>query len=266
MLGTQDPPPDFESLTVKRLGLRVLAFLLVGAGQIVCRVKSVRMVRTQDVALNSQSLAKKLLGLRVLALKFIQGAKAAHGSESLWILFAEHPAIDIQRALELSPCLGVYAEIHVGLRNGVSNGGFHSRLLGEFAFDSLGGAVERSADLEIGIGLRLVGGAGLAQQIVLQKVVYGLGNGSFPIGADALPDTYGCRSDEHQNEGGSSDEADPIASEELARAIANTRRVSGHRLIAQIVPDVGRQLQGRGVAAFAIFLKSLQRDGVCIAA
>ena len=140
--------------------------------------------------------------------------------------------------------LRVYAEIHVGLADGVSNGDLDLGLLVEFPFDTLSGAVEYSADLEIGIGLRLVGGVSLAEQIILQEVVDCAGDGSFLIGADALPDAYDRRRDEHQSEGGSGDECDPIASGKLAGAIAEAGRVSGDRLVAQVAPDVGRHLQG----------------------
>ena len=59
------------------------------------------------MALNSQSLAKKLLGLSVLALIFIQGAKAAHGSESLFGSFSPSTLRSISSARSRLDAIGV---------------------------------------------------------------------------------------------------------------------------------------------------------------
>ncbi len=59
------------------------------------------MLGTQHAALDLQGLAEKRLGLGILALKQGSTSKAAHGFEGLRILCPQHPALQIQRPLQL---------------------------------------------------------------------------------------------------------------------------------------------------------------------
>jgi hypothetical protein len=68
-------------------------------------------------------------------------SEAAHGLECLRILCAQGAAVQIQGSLELPLGLRKQAEVQVGLANGVTNGGFHFRLLLKPAANAGGGAV-----------------------------------------------------------------------------------------------------------------------------
>src|SRR5581483_7696660 len=88
--------------------------------------------------------------------------------------------------------LGIEAERLVGVADRLPDRRFDERLAGELAADARGGAVERGAHLEIGIGLRvgtrLVADGGLREQIALQELVDRFGRCGLGVGAAALRD------------------------------------------------------------------------------
>jgi hypothetical protein len=80
--------------------------------------------------------------------------------------------------------------VGVNLSYGVANGGFHLRLVIELAGDAGSGAVQGGSDPKVGIGFgfrtRLIGSAGLSEQVIMQEVVNGLGDACFGVSAIAL--------------------------------------------------------------------------------
>ena len=178
--------------------------------------------------------------------------------------------MQFQRPLQLRPRLRVQPKVHVGLPDGVPNGSLHLRLPVELSRDPRRRPVQRRSHLQVRIGLgaraRLVGRAGLRQQIVLQKIVDRLGHRRFPVRADALPDADHRGRDEHQGEGAGGDQRRAVAARELAGTVGRRRRNRQHRFVPQIPPNVRGEIRGRAVAARPVLFERLQRDGVQVAA
>src|ERR1700729_3587463 len=143
------------------------------------------MLRTKHAALHLQGLAEERLGLSILPKKIGNLSQFDCGSEGLRVFSPQHLAAQIQCLLQLLARFRVQAEVRIRLSDGKTNSSFHLRLLFEPIPDALGRTVQRSPHLQVGIRFclwaRLFVGAGLRQQIVLQKVNYSLGSCSLGL-------------------------------------------------------------------------------------
>src|ERR1035438_9320954 len=143
------------------------------------------MLWTKHAALHLQGLAEERFGLGVLPKKIGNLSQFDCGSEGLRVFNPQHLAAQIQCLLQLLARFRVLAEVRIRLSDGKTNSSFHLRLLFEPISDALGRTVQRSPHLQVGIRFclwaRLFVGAGLRQQIVLQKIDYRMGSCSLGL-------------------------------------------------------------------------------------
>ena len=203
--------------------------------------------------------------------------EAEHGFDSFRVVRPEHPAAQCERLLQLLPSLRVQPEVVVRLPDGLANLGFHLRLLCEFAFDALGRAVQGSPYLQVRVRFCLRPGlfvcAGLGQQIVLQKIHYGLRGRSLGLGTylrsprpNRLPRADHNAYDQCQKHRKGSRYQHLVAPRELPQLIARARRLGRDGPVFQITPDISRQLRRRSVTPGFVFLQRLGGDGLDIPA
>ncbi len=147
--------------------------------------------------------------------------------------------------------------------------------------------VEQRPHADVGVGLHarvpLVHCAGVAQQVLLEKIAHPLGDSRLFVGPLLLPDHVvallrrppfglGCphrlpdadrRSRDH-DQGQRRRRRQPalVAPHELPQPIPRRRRPGRHRLVVEIVPNVHDQRVGGRIAAVTVLLQALHRDPV----
>src|SRR5262245_49838153 len=93
----------------------------------------------------------------------------------------ENPTMKVERAAGMGFGIGIGTKLLVRLADGQPNPRFDERRLVELSSDARGSPIERRSHLQIRIGCvvrpRLVVGARLRQQVVLQEFVDTVGDG-----------------------------------------------------------------------------------------
>jgi hypothetical protein len=116
-------------------------------------------------------------------------------------------------------------------------------------------------------------GAGLRQQIVLQKIDYRMGSCSLGLRVQLRSPRPNClpRTDYDAHDQCEEYRSDPryqhlVALRELSQLVAGAGRLGRNWTVFQIAPDIGGELHGRSVTPRFVFFESLGDDGLDVPA
>jgi hypothetical protein len=189
------------------------------------------MLRTQNPASGVENSLKDRLSLRVFTLRVERSTQGGLYRKGLRILIGQRVMSQHQRGFQLPAGLGIKSQLNIGVPHGLPNRSFDFGLAVEFAADFLRSPIQRRAHGEARVGLRLVVRAGLPQQVVLQKIVHRLRDGSFLLRTllcaprlDCLPRAGHHPKHQHHEHGGHPCHQRPVAPRKFLDLICRARR------------------------------------------